>query len=78
MKNLDITKCYYIGDLNEIQKNILFEWLQKNCRNWVRYMLDDALNLEYADGECCYGSNKEEYTNTINMLKLFKDTNNVD
>ena len=77
MKNLNKNESYDIKDLDSKEKDILFEWLEKNDKGWKRKFLD---NFTIGKGLCWCTSEWmfDGQEPTKNALKLFRNKNKID
>ena len=76
MYDLDKNESYDLKDLNSKEKDILFEWLEKNDKGWERKFLDD---FTIGKGLCWWISEWRFHGEpTKNALVLFKNNNLID
>ncbi len=77
MYDLDKNESYDLKDLNSKEKDILFEWLEKNDKGWKRKFLD---NFTIGEGLCWCTSEWmfDGQEPTKNALKLFRNKNKID
>lgn len=76
MYDLDKNESYDLKDLNSKEKDILFEWLEKNDKGWKRKFLD---NFTIGKGLCwCTSEWRFHGEPTKNALVLFKNNNLID